>query len=84
VSALTSALDEMAGRDHDPAELAPQHVDLGKNEIEQAIALMDSMSTDDISGYRDDYQDALAQVRSGREASPGGPASVRSRRRSWT
>jgi DNA end-binding protein Ku len=47
------------------------------------MALMDSMSTDDISGYREAYQEALAQVieakREGRKperysAVPRGPA----------
>ncbi|MBO0913269.1 non-homologous end joining protein Ku [Streptomyces laculatispora] len=44
------------------AELAPDAVDLDEGEIKQAMALMDSMATDDISGYRDQYRDALKKL----------------------
>ncbi|MEW1693431.1 Ku protein [Streptomyces sp. NPDC091265] len=45
-----------------PAELAPDGVDLDEDEIRQAMELMDSMTADDISGYRDQYRDALEQL----------------------
>jgi len=45
-----------------PAELAPPAVDLDEDEIEQALELMDSMTTDDISGYRDRYRDAMEEL----------------------
>lgn len=37
----------------DPSELAPNGIDLDEDEIQRAIELMDSMTTDDISGYRE-------------------------------
>lgn len=45
-----------------PAELAPDAVDLDEDEIQRAIELMDSMTTDDISGYRDHYREALEEL----------------------
>lgn len=48
----------------DPAELLPPPVDLTDDEIDSALALMDSMSRDDIEGddFRDTYTEALAQI----------------------
>lgn len=46
----------------DPAELAPDAVDVDEDEIQRALELMDSMTTDDISGYRDEYRDALEEL----------------------
>ncbi|MFI6653220.1 Ku protein [Streptomyces sp. NPDC050529] len=46
----------------DPAELAPDAVDVDEGEIQRALELMDSMTTDDISGYRDEYRDALEEL----------------------
>lgn len=46
----------------DPSELAPDAVDVDEDEIRRALELMDSMTTDDISGYRDEYRDALEQL----------------------
>lgn len=45
-----------------PSELAPDAVDVDEGEIKRALELMDSMTTDDISGYRDEYRDALEQL----------------------
>ena len=42
--------------------LAPPQVDLEEDEITRAIELMESMSTDDISEYRDWYQAALEKL----------------------
>ncbi|MGW3737240.1 non-homologous end joining protein Ku [Streptomyces sp. NPDC005148] len=46
----------------DPSELAPDSIDLNEDEIQRAIELMDSMTTDDISGYRDHYREALEEL----------------------
>ncbi|MFF8947125.1 Ku protein [Streptomyces sp. NPDC014864] len=48
----------------DPAELAPPAVDIDDTEIEGALALMDTMSRDDLEGeeFRDTYTEALEQI----------------------
>ncbi|WP_245874045.1 Ku protein, partial [Streptomyces phaeoluteigriseus] len=48
----------------DPAELLPPPVEISQAEIDGALALMDTMSRDDLEGeeFRDTYTDALAQV----------------------
>ncbi|WP_432198207.1 Ku protein [Streptomyces sp. bgisy027] len=48
----------------DPAELLPEPVDVTEDEIDGALALMDSMARDDLEGseFRDTYTDALAQI----------------------
>ncbi|MEU1259358.1 Ku protein [Streptomyces chartreusis] len=49
----------------DPAELLPEPVDLTEDEIDGAMALMDSMTRDDLDDpelFRDSYTDALAKV----------------------
>ncbi|MEU5366543.1 Ku protein [Streptomyces sp. NPDC005925] len=48
----------------DPAELLPPPVDLTDDEIDSAIALMDSMTRDDLEGdeFRDTYTEALARI----------------------
>ncbi|MEV8335487.1 Ku protein [Streptomyces niveus] len=46
----------------DPAELAPAPVELDEGEIEGALALMDTMALDDVSGFRDTYMDALEEL----------------------
>ncbi|WP_328886160.1 non-homologous end joining protein Ku [Streptomyces sp. NBC_00316] len=46
----------------DPAELAPKEPVLDEKEIEQAVQLADSMTIDDISGFRDAYRDALEEL----------------------
>lgn len=45
-----------------PEELAPKAVDLDDGEIDRAMQLMESMAMDDVSGFRDEYRDALEQV----------------------
>ncbi|MFJ1877860.1 Ku protein [Streptomyces sp. KS_5] len=48
----------------DPAELLPEPVELTEDEIDGALALMDSMVRDDLDDpeFRDTYTDALAKV----------------------
>ncbi|MFI1702337.1 Ku protein [Streptomyces bobili] len=48
----------------DPAELLPPPVEISQEEIDGAMALMDTMSREDLEGeeFRDTYTDALAQV----------------------
>ncbi|MEU3340444.1 Ku protein [Streptomyces sp. NPDC006668] len=47
-----------------PAELFPPPVDLDEDEIEGALALMDTMTREDLEGddFRDTYTEALAKV----------------------
>ncbi|MFE5923079.1 Ku protein [Streptomyces sp. NPDC056468] len=48
----------------DPAELLPEPVELTEDEIDGALALMDSMTRDALEGpeFQDTYTDALAQI----------------------
>ncbi|MFC4469181.1 Ku protein [Streptomyces xiangluensis] len=48
----------------DPAELVPPPVELTEDEIESALALVESMARDDLEGedFRDTYSDALAEI----------------------
>ncbi|MEU0822326.1 Ku protein [Streptomyces mirabilis] len=46
----------------DPSELAPKETKVTDSEIDEAVLLVDSMTTDDISGYRDEYRKALKAV----------------------
>ena len=46
----------------DSSELAPKEVTVTGSEIDEALLLVDSMTTDDISGYWDDYRQALEAV----------------------
>lgn len=48
----------------DPAELLPEPVELTEDEVEGALALMDTMVRDDLEGseFRDTYTDALAEI----------------------
>ncbi|MFF1744096.1 Ku protein [Streptomyces mirabilis] len=46
----------------DPSELAPKEAKVTDSEIDEALQLVDSMTTDDISGYRDEYRKALEAV----------------------
>ncbi|MDI9832558.1 hypothetical protein [Streptomyces sp. KAU_LT] len=47
-----------------PQELLPPPVEVTDEEIEGALALMESMSSDDLEGeeFRDTYTDALAEI----------------------
>ncbi|MFD7489713.1 non-homologous end joining protein Ku [Streptomyces mirabilis] len=46
----------------DPSELAPKETKVTDSEIDEALLLVDSMTTDDISGYQDEYRKALEAV----------------------
>ncbi|MFE4631579.1 Ku protein [Streptomyces mirabilis] len=46
----------------DPSELAPKETKVTDSEIDEALQLVDSMTTDDIFGYRDEYRKALEAV----------------------
>jgi DNA end-binding protein Ku len=48
----------------DPAELLPPPMEVSEEEIEGALALMDSMSRDDLEGpeFEDAYTDAMAKI----------------------
>ncbi|MFF3129404.1 Ku protein [Streptomyces sp. NPDC057908] len=45
-----------------PEGLAPKDTGLDEDEIAQAMKLIDSMTTDDISAFRDHYREALEEV----------------------
>ncbi|WP_326770834.1 Ku protein (plasmid) [Streptomyces sp. NBC_01591] len=45
-----------------PESLAPKDVDLDDDEIERAVQLTDTMALDDISGFWDQYRDALEEL----------------------
>jgi DNA end-binding protein Ku len=48
----------------DPAELLPPPVELSEDEIQSALALMDTMTRDDLEGeeFHDAYTEAIAQI----------------------
>lgn len=48
----------------DPSELLPEPVELAEDEIDGALALMESMTRDELEGpeFQDTYTDALAQI----------------------
>ncbi|MFF7928216.1 Ku protein [Streptomyces mirabilis] len=46
----------------DPSELAPKEAKVTDSEIDEALQLVDSMTTDDISGYQDEYRKTLETV----------------------
>ncbi|MGN2365649.1 Ku protein [Streptomyces luridiscabiei] len=46
----------------DPQELAPKVVEVGEEEIEQALQLADRMTINDLSGFRDEYRQALEDI----------------------
>ncbi|MGW2089746.1 non-homologous end joining protein Ku [Streptomyces sp. NPDC001880] len=45
-----------------PESLKPKDVDLDDVEIERAVQLTDTMALDDITGFRDEYRDALEEL----------------------
>ncbi|SEB66322.1 DNA end-binding protein Ku [Streptomyces sp. 2131.1] len=45
-----------------PESLAPRQVEVDEAEIEQAVQLAESMTTDDIAQFRDHYRDALEEL----------------------
>jgi DNA end-binding protein Ku len=48
----------------DPSELVPEPVEVTEEEVDGALALVDSMTRDDLEGdeFRDTYTDALAEI----------------------
>ncbi|MFI0763075.1 Ku protein [Streptomyces anulatus] len=45
-----------------PESLAPREVEVGEDEIEQALQLADRMTIEDLSGFRDEYRQALEGI----------------------
>ncbi|MER6788539.1 hypothetical protein ABT330_28680 [Streptomyces sp. NPDC000658] len=48
----------------DPAELLPPPVEVSEDEIEGALALMETMARDDLEGddFKDTYTEAMAKI----------------------
>ncbi|POG43463.1 Ku protein [Streptomyces sp. ZL-24] len=46
----------------DPQELAPRDVEVGEEEIEQALQLAERMTIEDLSGFHDEYREALEDI----------------------
>ncbi|MGC5543720.1 Ku protein [Streptomyces griseus] len=45
-----------------PDELAPREVEVGEEEIEQALRLAEQMTIEDLSGFHDEYREALEGI----------------------
>ncbi|MDX2674785.1 MULTISPECIES: non-homologous end joining protein Ku [Streptomyces] len=45
-----------------PQELAPREVEVGDEEIEQALQLAERMTIEDLSGFHDEYREALEDI----------------------
>ncbi|MFI0762393.1 Ku protein [Streptomyces anulatus] len=45
-----------------PESLAPREAEVGEDEIEQALQLADRMTIEDLSGFRDEYRQALEGI----------------------
>ncbi|MGW7587739.1 non-homologous end joining protein Ku [Streptomyces rubiginosohelvolus] len=45
-----------------PDELAPREVEVGEEEIEQALELAERMTIEDLSGFHDEYREALEDI----------------------
>ncbi|WP_435239945.1 Ku protein [Streptomyces sp. YPW6] len=45
-----------------PNELAPREVEVGEEEIEQALELAERMTIEDLSGFHDEYREALEDI----------------------
>ncbi|MFD8731162.1 Ku protein [Streptomyces sp. NPDC059611] len=45
-----------------PQELAPREVEVGEEEIEQALELAERMTIEDLSGFHDEYREALEGI----------------------
>ncbi|MEU1798224.1 Ku protein [Streptomyces californicus] len=45
-----------------PQELAPREVEVGEEEIEQALQLAERMTIEDLSGFHDEYREALEDI----------------------
>lgn len=63
----------------DPSELAPKDITVTDSEIDEAVLLVDSMTTDDISGYQDEYRQALEKVLEAKAEGRQPPAEHRGR-----
>ncbi|MFD6799365.1 Ku protein [Streptomyces cyaneofuscatus] len=46
----------------DPQELAPRAVEVDEEEIDQALQLADRMTIENLSGFRDEYREALEDI----------------------
>ncbi|MFE1479012.1 Ku protein [Streptomyces cyaneofuscatus] len=46
----------------EPQELAPRAVEVGEEEIDQALQLADRMTIENLSGFRDEYREALEDI----------------------
>ncbi|ALC32343.1 Ku protein [Streptomyces sp. CFMR 7] len=46
----------------DPRELAPREVEVAEEEIEQALELAERMTIEDLSGFHDEYREALEDI----------------------
>ncbi|MFC9636622.1 Ku protein [Streptomyces mirabilis] len=62
-----------------PSELAPKDVTVTDSEMDEALQLVDSMTTDDISGYQDEYRKALEALIEAK--AEGGRAAARTEHR---
>ncbi|GGS23598.1 hypothetical protein GCM10010284_65800 [Streptomyces rubiginosohelvolus] len=45
-----------------PDELAPREVEVGEEEIERALELAERMTIEDLSGFHDEYREALEDI----------------------
>ena len=67
-----------------PESLVPKPVEIDDSEIEGAVALMEAMGQDDVSGYADHYREALDEViaakAAGKQPSPAGETGAAGRR----
>ncbi|MFJ5867273.1 Ku protein [Streptomyces parvus] len=45
-----------------PDELAPREVEVGEEEVEQALQLAERMTIEDLSGFHDEYREALEDI----------------------
>ncbi|MFD4749798.1 Ku protein [Streptomyces rubiginosohelvolus] len=50
------------GEVRNPQELAPREVEIGEEEIEQALELAERMTIEDLSGFHDEYREALEDI----------------------
>ncbi|XQE77602.1 hypothetical protein ACN24L_00605 [Streptomyces microflavus] len=63
-------------------------MEVGEEEIEQALQLADRMTIEDLSGFRDEYRQALEDIIAAKADESRSPPPMRARRRrrerSWT
>ncbi|MFD3909071.1 Ku protein [Streptomyces californicus] len=58
----------------DPSELAPREVEVSEEEIEQALQLAERMTIADLSGFHDEYREALEDIIAAKSAGDPLPA----------